>query len=701
MSGDLGHPLRLGLRVTPPDAATALAAARTAERLGYDLLVVAGLLDPWTVLTWVAARTERITVVAEPHDPPVAAVAARAVASLDRLAGGRVELALTGAGSRDALAVVRGLWDEAATGPLVVAGAHHAVRGAERGPAPTQGVPIWVAGDPALAGREADGWWGRVVPAGGLDDVPTATLDGAARAAGRDPREVRRLVVVPASGEDPVEDLARLVLDAGVSTIVLDTPDADQARRFAEESAPALRDRVARRRAAAGTATGPVVTRHRRERRRSGIDYDAVPAGLTVVEPGDPGYGRLRSTYLRGGAPGLVLRPGSAVEAAEALAWAGTQDVPLGIRSGGHGFSGRSTNDGGIVLDLGRLAGIEVLDEGERLVRVGAGARWGEVADALAPLGWAVTSGDSGGVGVGGLATAGGIGWFARSHGLTIDRVRAAEVVLPNGSVVRASATEHPDLFWALRGAGANVGVVTSLDLAAAEVGTIGWGRLVLDASDPAGLLRRWGAAVEAAPRDLTSFLLTGAQRRGEPATAQVFAVVDVEDPDVIVDRLQPLADVAPLLAQDVRLATYPEVVVPGGGPHAGRGEPVSRSSLVDHLDQDVADAAAALLRGGITPFFQIRSVGGAVADVAPEATAYAHRAAGFSVLGIGSSRSRLDPAWDRLHAHARGLYLSFETDPRPERLQDAFPPATLARLRDVKRRYDPAGVLRDNFPVG
>ncbi len=701
---DRGHPLRLGLRIAPVDAASARAAAHLAEDAGYDLLVVGGEFDPWTVLAWIAAGTERISLVSEPHDLAHPAVHARAAASLDHLTGGRVEVALTDA---DAAAIVRGLWDPAAPGDLVVAGERHAVRAPARGPAPAHEAPIWLT-DPAAAGRVGDGWWGRVVPGSRTpEDVPNVALDAAARAAGREPGEVRRLAVVPVVAGHPAEawvaDLTRLVED-GVSTLVLDVASladaTDAARRFAGEVAPTLRDRVAAERAARGTAMGVPRARWRRDRRAPGIAYGTVPAGLTAVEPGDAGYDRVRSTYLRGGTPGLVLRPGSAAEAAEALTWAATQPVALGIRSGGHGFSGRSTNAGGIVLDVGRLNTIEVLDESDRLVRVGAGARWQDVAATLTPLGWAVTSGDSGGVGVGGLATAGGIGFFARSHGLTIDQVRAAEVVLTDGSVVRASATEHPDLFWALRGAGQNVGVVTSLDLAATEVGPIGWAQLAFDATDLSGFLQRWGAAIEAAPRDLTAFLLVGAPRRGQPPVAQTFAIVESADPDTIVDRLQPLADTAPLLAQDVRLARYGDVIVGGGGPHAGRGEPVSRSSLVDHLDAPVADAAADLITAGVAPFFQVRSVGGAVADVAPEATAYAHRAAGFSVLGLGTSRATLDPAWDRLHAHARGLYLSFETDPRPERLLDAFPPVTLARLRQVKERYDPAGVLRDNFSV-
>ena len=144
-----------------------------------------------------------------------------------------------------------------------------------------------------------------------------------------------------------------------------------------------------------------------------GIDYDAVPASLVegAVEPGDPEHGAVSSTYLRAGSPGLVLRPRTVAEVADAVAFARDHtQLPLGIRSAGHGISGRSTNRDGLVISVGAMDRIEVLDEARRLVRIGPGATWKRVAHSLRPYGWALGSGDYGGVGVGGLATAGGIG---------------------------------------------------------------------------------------------------------------------------------------------------------------------------------------------------------------------------------------------------------------------------------------------------
>jgi FAD/FMN-containing dehydrogenase len=443
-----------------------------------------------------------------------------------------------------------------------------------------------------------------------------------------------------------------------------------------------------------------------RSRRRPGIDYDAVPASLSdlAVEPGDPRFASVASTYLRGGAPGLVLQPRTAAEVADALAFARRhRHLPLGVRSGGHGISGRSTNTGGLVIDVGALNAIEILDPERRLVRIGPGATWKQVAAALDPYGWALGSGDYGGVGVGGLATAGGIGLLSRAHGLTIDHLRVVEVVLADGRLVRATPEEHPDLFWAMRGAGANFGVVTALEFEVDEIGDVGYAELVLVTDDIEDTLRRFGQVASAAPRDTTVFLVTGRPRHGQ-SVVQLYAMVDASDPDVIVERLTPFARLGALVDQQVVVTRYadvmslaPDVGVDG---HQGRGQPVSRSAFLPSISGEVAHDLADLLRGGAVYFFQLRAMGGAIADVPPDDTAFAHRTPAFQATAMGAGRAKLDAAWDALAHHFDGLYLSFDTDQRPERLADAFPPPTLEHLRALKRRYDPGNLFQDNFNI-
>ncbi|KQZ11687.1 FAD-linked oxidase [Agromyces sp. Root1464] len=772
-----GHDLQFGTFITPkndpPQFAVRL--AELSEASGYDLVTFQdhpyqpAFHDTQTLLTWVAARTERIHLAANvtnlPLRPP--AVLARAAASLDLLSGGRFELGLGAGGFWDAIDamggrrltpgqavdalsegidIIRGVWDQGERARFQVDGTYYRVDGAKRGPAPAHNIPIIIGAlKPRmlrLIGRKGDGWLpslGYMQP--GDYAAGNARIDEAAIAAGRDPREIRRMVNIggrfgggggflngPAA--QWVDDLLPYVVDDGVGTFILASDDPGTIVHFAEEVAPALREAVARELRAAdaaasadsialsagspstgsgngGAASGnrPVRNSTVLAKRRDGIDYDAVPASLAAdaIEPGDAGYERVKSTYMRGGAPGLVLRPADAAQVAEAVDFArANPEVPLGVRSGGHGISGRSTNDGGIVIDLSRLNAMEVLDEERRLVRVEAGARWQDVAAFLAPHGWALSSGDYGGVGVGGLATAGGIGWLVREHGLTIDHVRAVEMVLADGSVVRADATRHPDLFWAVRGAGANMGIVIAFEFEVDEVGALGFAQLAFDASDTAGFLQAWGDWVVDSPRDVTSFLLMGGSRPGEPPVAQVMAVIDSDDPDTVVARLQPLAEVAPLIGQEVRLTTYESIMANAAdGSHAAEGEPTARTGLIGRITPEFAADAARFIASGATYFFQLRAVGGAVHDVPADATAFAHRAAEFSVVAFGSSRHQTSERWNELMArHFSGAYVSFETEVGPASVTAAYPPATLERLRAIKGQVDPGNMFRDNANI-
>jgi FAD/FMN-containing dehydrogenase len=734
---DYGHALRFGSFITPVNAPASqpVRLAVLSEELGLDLVTFQdhpyqpSFLDTWTLLSWAGARTERVQLSGNVLNLPLRqpAVLARAAASLDLLSEGRVSLGIGAGGFWDAieamggrrlapgqavvaleeaLAVIRGIWDAAERKVLRVDGDYYRVAGAKRGPAPAHEIPVWIgAYKPRmldLVGRKADGWLPSL-PYMQPGDLQRGNrrIDAAAEQAGRDPREITRLLNI--TGRESADDLARMALEDGVSTFIVMSDDPRGLRYFATEVAPAVREQVDRVRGQRGTSpVARVRNSFRLAKRRPGIDYDGLPASLAAgaVEPGDAGYARYTSSYLRGGAPGLILRPRTVDQVRDAVTVAARhRNVPLGIFSAGHGLSGRSLNTGGLVIDVGALKAVEVLDAAAGLVRVGPGARWVDVARTLAPHGLAITSGDFGGVGVGGLATAGGIGWLARSRGLTIDHLRGVDVVLADGTVARASSDDNPDLFWAVRGAGANFGVAVSFDFAAARVGTVAFAQLLFDATDTASFLQRWGAAIEAADRSVSGEVILGV-RQGQRQYAQAMLVVDSADPDTVVSRVQPVAGIAPLLDQSVALTSYDLVMslMDTEAPQQGQGEPHSHSGLVRHLSPAFAADAAALLAAGASYFFQIRAVGGAVADVPSDATAYGWREANFSVAAFGTRASGLDSWWGTIVPHTDGMYLSFESDTGPAVLARAFPPGHLARLRALKRRYDPTGLFRDNF---
>jgi alkanesulfonate monooxygenase SsuD/methylene tetrahydromethanopterin reductase-like flavin-dependent oxidoreductase (luciferase family) len=751
---DYGHELSFGTFITPQvrRPGDVIALAKLTERVGLDLVTFQdhpyqpAFLDTWTLLSWVAAQTERVRVAGNVLNLPLRepAVLARSAASLDLLSGGRFELGL-GAGAfweaieamggrrrtpgqavdalEEAIDVIRAIWDPADLGGVRVDGEHYRVWDAKRGPDPAHDISIWVgAVKPRmlrLIGRKADGWLPSL-PYLTVDDLERGNriIDEAATAAGRRPREIRRLVNIQGAFEDTnrgflqgppeqwVEELLPFVLERGFSTFIIWSDDPVTIERFAGEVAPVLREAVDNERDAVGTLMREMVRSPKAlALRREGIYYDALPPSLKTkaIEPGDKRYAKVRSTYLRTGSPGLVIKPERVDDVVEALAFAREPgEVPLSVRSGGHGISGRSTNDGGIVIDLARLNQIDVLDPESGRIRLGPGARWGHVARTLDPYGLAISSGDYGDVGVGGLATAGGIGFLARKRGLTIDHLAAAELVLADGTFVRADADHHPDLFWAVRGAGANFGIVTSLELDAYPLREVVFSDMVFDGSDIAPLLQRWGEILENAPRELTSFLYAFAQRGATP-TLRLSNVYADDDAQAAVDALAPLLEIGPLLGQQRSLVPYAAIVPPLDNDHyGGQRRPLISNGFANRLTPELSEQLALGLGTRVTPWISIRSVGGAVNELDAADTAYAHRYQNFNVssVGRGSAAGEFARHWDELRLRLDGLYTSFETDERPERLHDAFPAATLAKLRQLKARYDPDNVFNRNFPI-
>jgi FAD/FMN-containing dehydrogenase len=437
--------------------------------------------------------------------------------------------------------------------------------------------------------------------------------------------------------------------------------------------------------------------------RFSVADVARLPARLTAkaIGPRHPRYEHVRHTYASVGAPELVIVPADPGDVREAVGFAAEQGLPLAIRSGGHG---PSTNEGGIVIDLGLLRDVQVLDASRRIVRIEAGARWGEVARTLDGRNMALTSGDYGDVGVGGIATGGGVGLLARRQGLTIDRIRAAEVVLSDGTLVRADDEQNADLFWAVRGAGGAFGAVTAFEFQADMIGDVTSAGFVYEVGDLAGLLTRWADVVARSRRELTSFLYIDAPHSASGLVARASVVYADDDADAARTALAPFADLAPVIDHRASLVRYMTLLASSRSPHQAQAAGFTgRGGLLDHITAESASAMADLLTSGAANILQLRSVGGAVNDIAAEATAYAHRTQNFSLV-VATSRSRrpqLESAWDEgIAGYLRGTYLNLEAERDETVLRRAFPPATLARLHDLKRSYDPAGVFGSSLPL-
>jgi FAD/FMN-containing dehydrogenase len=429
-----------------------------------------------------------------------------------------------------------------------------------------------------------------------------------------------------------------------------------------------------------------------------------------VVTPQDADYDNVRrvvpGNYDR--RPAAVIRPATAADVAAVLNFAQATDLPLVIRSGGH--SGFSSIDGGLVLDLRDLNGIDV-DPVARTVWAGAGNTTGAVTVAVEKHGLMVGFGDTATVGIGGLTTGGGIGYMLRKHGLTIDNLIAAEVVTASGEIIVADALNHPDLFWAVRGGGGNFGVVTRFKYRLHPLPQFTGGPLVLPATPE--VVAGFVALAAAAPEELTAitYVMTApplpflpAELHGKVVYMCMMAYAGAP------------ADAEKALAPFRALAT-PHADLVGPAPYSSMYMPEDpdfrpafsvRMRFMDKLGLAEAKAIIDHVEASDAPFRfgEIRVMGGAFARVPANATAFAHRDAKIMQAFVAASETaetaKRHDKWAQagIDALAQGedrVYVNFLTSDRAERVHAAYPPATFERLRRVKRRYDPENLFRAN----
>ena len=429
----------------------------------------------------------------------------------------------------------------------------------------------------------------------------------------------------------------------------------------------------------------------------------------TIIEAGDADYETASRTILAAGSPVHVLRPASLRDVQAGVRFAAASGLSLSVRGGGHSFPGFGTNDDGIVIDLSRLADVELVDEQRHLVRIGGGATWGRVADVLAPLGLSISSGDTRSVGVGGLTLSGGIGWKVRKYGLALDNVVAAEVVTADGEVVRASDDQHRELFWAIRGGGGNFGIVTALEFAAHPTTDVFFGRIAFPASEAVAVLQGWADHMRNAPDALTSSVEFANPFAGGPeAPVEICVAFDGDDADLAAEAIDPIRRLGTVIADDVARIPAASMLVEGPVPPPGM-KLVTRNAFVD--TESVTDVIRLLAEVGSapgSPFIAIRSIGGAVSRVPADATAYAHRQAELmfiTTIGgpepvVEAARPGLDAIWDRLAPHVNGAYANFLASATDADVAAIYPKDTYERLAAVKREYDPGNLFAGNYNI-
>ena len=440
-----------------------------------------------------------------------------------------------------------------------------------------------------------------------------------------------------------------------------------------------------------------------------------------VITGGDPAYDEARAVWngTVDRRPRLIARCTGTADVAAAVRFARDRVLEIAVRGGGHNVAGTAVCDDGIVIDLSAMRTVSV-DPVERIANVQGGALWGDVDHETQAHGLATTGGIVGHTGVGGLSLGGGIGWLMRKHGLTVDNLVEAEVVTAAGEVVRASATDHPDLFWALRGGGGNFGVVSSFRFALHPVGpTVVAGPVFWAAEDTREVLRFYRDLVADAPDELGNVIRLGtipplpvvdANLHFRPAIAVGSCYAGpVEDGERAVEPLRrfgaPLVDLigpSPYVDHQSGL----DDTVPHGWHYYWKA-----TDLTD-LSDDVIDTVATHAYRATSPrsYAAMFHLGGAVARSAPDATAYRGRGAEHNIVidaawlpDQDDTVGTADRAWaraflDALEPHRAGVYVNFlDADDDPSRVHDAYGDATYRRLAEVKARYDPENVFRNN----
>jgi FAD/FMN-containing dehydrogenase len=435
-----------------------------------------------------------------------------------------------------------------------------------------------------------------------------------------------------------------------------------------------------------------------------------------VIVPGDRAYEEARGVFFTGidRRPAAIVRVADGDDVARVVALAREGGLELAVRSGGHSRAGYGTSEGGIVLDLSAMNAIEI-DCDRRSAWAQTGATAGEYTRVAGEHGLATGFGDTPTVGIGGITLSGGIGFFVRKHGLTIDDVLAAEVVTADGELLEVDEGVHPDLFWALRGGGGNFGVVTRLRFRLHEIDQVVGGMLMLPAT--ARVIDGLVTAAEAAPEELSMIAnvfkapplpFIPAESHGKPIV--VVQMICAGDPAAGERAISPVRALASPLADMIRPMRYPEIYAGPEGPR-----PVldaGTNILVDAFPTDASEAILEHLASSSAQFaaVQLRVLGGAMARVPAAATAFGHRGAKL-MLNIAAMYARVEEReehqqWVSTVANtlsggaATAAYVGFLGDDEEEGIPRAYPPVTLKRLAEVKRTYDPDNLFQRNLNV-
>ncbi len=440
-----------------------------------------------------------------------------------------------------------------------------------------------------------------------------------------------------------------------------------------------------------------------------------------LLAPGDDGYDAARSVWngMIDRRPGAICRCQSAEDVIASVRFAGQEGLPVSIRGGGHNVAGHAVGDGGLMIDLSPMRGVRVNPD-TRSASVQGGALWGDVDAASQAHGLATPGGLISETGVAGLTLSGGVGWLRSAHGLCIDNLLAVDLVTADGSLVRASASEHPYLFWAIRGGGGNFGVVVNFEFRLHPVGpTVMFAAPIYPLSAGAGPIRFWRDFL-ADKGDVVGSLCEFSTIPESADYPQEFwgtrcytlAAVYAGDASEGERLLQPLRELGPLVTDFSGQMPYCDVqklfdpLFPAGEFRCYWKSHLFSQLTDEAIDEAIENAAASPSDKSISSLWNF---GGATAAVPADATAFGDRSFGWMYSLDSVWRDAADDerfigwtrsAWNRArkHSHEGRLYLNFAgQDADSDELTRSAFGKHYGRLARIKRRYDPGNMFRFN----
>ncbi|MBP5841233.1 FAD-dependent oxidoreductase [Lactiplantibacillus plantarum] len=426
-----------------------------------------------------------------------------------------------------------------------------------------------------------------------------------------------------------------------------------------------------------------------------------------AVTPLDPKYNSVRSNCFRIGSPALVLLATNVGQIKEAINFVAhlnmieNRKIPFSIRSGGHGMMMTSVNNDGIILDISQYNHVTIEDSSKGIVRIQAGAIWGDVAQILSPYQLAISSGDFGDTGVGGLSIFGGIGLMVRKYGLTIDNIIGAKLITGTGNIIWVDKDHHPDIFWGIRGGG-QLGIVTEFLFKAFKIPTnkeiqtpVVSQKIMYKVDNIYHFLKKWRDWVDTSSIKLTSNLMIS-QNSDKCYSASVNNVWCEHQSHESTDTFNRSKLLGSIDKEKTQELSYARLVEAPHIPHTGQDEMYIKNGMTRKLSKDIILSIQNLLKNPEVMAVEVRSIGGNLNKKSDAYNAWSYRNVKWfiAVWGHKDNASKINKLFNPLLNKLDGVYGGYSSDISLEENERVWPSEVLIKLKKLHLKIDPQQIF-------